>query len=64
MRKALTFLGILNDSDIDWLVTTGSKREVAPGQALVTEGVPIDSVFLVIDGRFSVTVSALAKWRS
>lgn len=59
MRKALTFLGILNDSDIDWLVTTGSKREVAPGHVLVSEGVPIDSVFLVIDGRFSVTVSAL-----
>ena len=34
MRKALTFLGILNDSDIDWLVTTGSKREVAPGHRM------------------------------
>ena len=59
MRKALTFLGILNDSDIDWLVHAGAKREVAPGGVLVSEGEPIDAVFLVIDGRFSVAVAAL-----
>ena len=59
MRKALTFLGILNDSDIDWLIASGAKREVPSGDMLVREGVAIDSVFLVLDGRFSVTVTAL-----
>ena len=61
MRKALFFLGILNDSDIDWLVKHGSRREVAEGAKLVEQGKQIDSVFLVIDGRFSVTVSGGAR---
>jgi len=59
MRKALYFLGILNDSDIDWLVAAGSRREVQSGAHLIDEGHPIDSVFLVIDGAFSVHSAAL-----
>lgn len=59
MRKALYFLGILNDSDIDWLVAAGSRREVGAGINLIDEGRPIDSVFLVIDGAFSVHSAAL-----
>lgn len=59
MRKALYFLGILNDSDIDWLVAAGSRREIAAGFNLIDEGRPIDSVFLVIDGSFSVHSAAL-----
>lgn len=59
MRKALYFLGILNDSDIDWLVTAGMRREVPAGVTIIDEGRPLDSVFLVINGAFSVCVAAL-----
>lgn len=59
MRKALYFLGILNDADIDWLVAAGSRREIAPGLTLIDEGKAIDSVFLVIDGAFAVRTRAL-----
>jgi bacteriocin-type transport-associated protein len=59
MRKALFFLGILNDADIDWLLANGVKREVPAGVSLVTEGKPIDSIFLVLDGRLTVSVAAL-----
>jgi CRP/FNR family transcriptional regulator, cyclic AMP receptor protein len=59
MRKALYFLGILDDSDIDWLIANGTKREVSPGTFLVEEGKPLDAVFLVIDGRLSVSAGAL-----
>jgi CRP/FNR family cyclic AMP-dependent transcriptional regulator len=38
MRKALYFLGILNDADIDWLVAAGSRREIAAGTTLIEEG--------------------------
>jgi CRP/FNR family cyclic AMP-dependent transcriptional regulator len=51
MRKSLYFLGILNDSDIDWLIAAGAN--------LIEEGVPADSVFLVIEGQFSVRTAAL-----
>jgi CRP/FNR family cyclic AMP-dependent transcriptional regulator len=61
MRKALYFLGILNDADIDWLVAAGSRREVAAGKVLIEEGRAIDSVFLVIDGAFSVRTRALGE---
>jgi CRP/FNR family transcriptional regulator, cyclic AMP receptor protein len=59
MRKALYFLGILNDSDIDWLVTAGMRQEVPSGVSIIDEGRPLDSLFLVISGAFSVTVAAL-----
>lgn len=59
MRKALYFLGCLNDSDIDWLIAAGHRREIAEGANLIDEGVPIDSVFLVIQGQFSVRIAAL-----
>ena len=59
MRKALYFLGILNDSDIDWLVSAGMRREVSAGVNIIDEGLPLDSVYLVITGAFSVRVAAL-----
>ena len=61
MRKALYFLGILNDSDIDWLIGAGHRREIAAGGAIIHEGRPLDSVYLVIDGAFSVRVQARAN---
>jgi CRP/FNR family cyclic AMP-dependent transcriptional regulator len=54
MRKALLLLGILNDSDLDWLIATGSKRVLSPGTVLIRQGAPIDEVFLVLDGMLSV----------
>ena len=59
MRRALYFLGILNDSDIDWLVRAGVRQEVDRGVKIIEEGQPLDSVFLVIEGAFSVQVAAL-----
>src|SRR6476620_8799964 len=50
MRKVLLFLGILDDSDVEWMIGVGSRREIAVGDALVQEGQQLDSVFLVIDG--------------
>jgi bacteriocin-type transport-associated protein len=61
MRKALFFLGTLNDSDIDWMVAVGQKREIRPGSVLIQEGKPIDSMFIVLDGHLSVTVAALSN---
>jgi CRP/FNR family transcriptional regulator, cyclic AMP receptor protein len=58
MRKALYFLGILNDSDIDWLVAAGNRREIDAGKTLIEEGRAIDSLYLVIDGAFSVRTAA------
>jgi CRP/FNR family cyclic AMP-dependent transcriptional regulator len=61
MRKALFFLGILDDSDIEWMMTAGVKLDVAPSQILISEGQRVDALFLVLDGKLSVTVGGTAN---
>jgi CRP-like cAMP-binding protein len=56
MRKVLLFFGILDDSDVEWMMTTGAPVEVAPASVVIHEGKAINSIFLVIDGSFQVTV--------
>lgn len=54
MRKALFLLGILNDSDLDWMIAVGAKREVPPATVLIHEGQPVDAVFVIIEGLLAV----------
>jgi CRP/FNR family transcriptional regulator, cyclic AMP receptor protein len=54
MRKALFLLGILDDSDLDWMISVGAKRDVSPGDVLIHEGRPIDAVFVIVDGLLAV----------
>jgi bacteriocin-type transport-associated protein len=58
MRKALFFLGILNDSDLDWMIAQGIKKDVPSGSTLIQEGQPVDSMFIVLDGRLAVSTSS------
>lgn len=57
MRKALLFLGILNDSDVDRMIAAGGKQVVPSGTLLIREGKPIESVYIVLDGSFAITTS-------
>jgi CRP-like cAMP-binding protein len=54
MRKALYILGILDDSDASWLATTGRARSIKAGTVIIQQGVPVDSVFILIDGQLQV----------
>src|SRR5207237_4180443 len=58
MRKALFFLGILNDSDLDWMIAIGRKSEIAAGSLLIEQGKPLDSMFIILDGLFAVSSAA------
>ena len=58
MRKALFFLGILNDADVEWMIATGVKQHLNPGEVLIQEGKAATSVFLVLDGALSVIARA------
>ena len=59
MRKALVFLGILDDKDLEWIIRSGERRDIPTGSVLVHEGKQIDSVFLLLDGLLSVTTGVL-----
>jgi CRP/FNR family cyclic AMP-dependent transcriptional regulator len=54
MRKALYILGILNDSDIDWLSQNGKNILLDPGKTIITQGKPVDTLFVVLDGELQV----------
>ena len=56
MRKVLYIFGLLTDADIDWIARAGVRRRVENGETLIEQGKPIDSIILVLEGRFSVIV--------
>jgi CRP-like cAMP-binding protein len=61
MRKVLFIFGVLNDSDIDWMARAGSRRGIRRQDVLIHEGVPIDSIVLLLQGRMSVNVSGIGE---
>jgi CRP-like cAMP-binding protein len=54
MRKALYILGILDDTDATWLATNGKARHLRAGTVIIQQGVPVESVFILIDGQLQV----------
>ena len=54
MRKALYIMGILDDSDVQWMSETGSRNIVPPGQILIRAGEMPTSLFILLEGRLSV----------
>lgn len=61
MKRVLFILGLLADTDIEWLVVAGKKRKVAPGEAIITEGVSVGSLFIVLDGKLAVIIQKDGK---
>jgi CRP/FNR family cyclic AMP-dependent transcriptional regulator len=59
MRKALQLLGMLDDVDIEWIATHGNKRSIKLGEILIQESSPIESLWVVLEGRFSVQIAGL-----
>lgn len=57
MRKSLILLGILNDEDVEWMVRSGTKLPVQPGEVIIREGKDLDSLFIVLGGKLTVSVS-------
>ncbi|MBX3233187.1 MAG: cyclic nucleotide-binding domain-containing protein [Labilithrix sp.] len=54
MRKVLFIFGQLSDADVDWLAKHGRKERVAKGAALITEGVPVERLYIVLEGELVV----------
>jgi CRP/FNR family cyclic AMP-dependent transcriptional regulator len=54
MRKALYLLGILDDSDIEWLSKSGDSRLLEGGSTIIVQGKPVDSLFIVLSGELQV----------
>lgn len=56
MKKVLYILGGFEDQDIEWIISNGVKERIASGTVLIEEGKPIEAMYIILDGSFSVTV--------
>ncbi len=54
MRKVLYILGQFSDEDVEWLIANGQRQNVGAGQTLIQRGVPLDSMFIVLEGLLGV----------
>ena len=57
MRKVLFILGQLSDDDVEWLGRVGVRQRLAKGDVLVEQARRIDAMYIVLDGRLSVSLA-------
>ncbi len=58
MRKGSFILGTLRDSDVLWMQSTGKTEQVPPGTVIIHEGTIFNSLYIVLVGTLSVSISA------
>ncbi len=55
MRKVLFLFGQLNDDDVEWMLTRRPPSgRCRPGEVLIRQGVPVDALFILLEGRLAV----------
>lgn len=47
----------LSNSDIDWMLKTGSREEIASGEVLIRQGEPVNALYILLDGALTVSIS-------
>jgi CRP-like cAMP-binding protein len=52
------FITELDDEDARWLDGAGERRRVRAGEEILTEGVPVQHLFVVIEGEFEALPAA------
>jgi len=56
MRKALYILADLDEADLAWLASAGTRRTIEPGATIISRGEPVTDFYIVLDGTLAVTV--------
>ena len=56
MERILFILGILEDEDVDWLVSAGQRQEISSQDVLIREETAGEAIYLILSGHFVVTV--------
>jgi CRP-like cAMP-binding protein len=55
MRKVLFIFGQLHDTDVDWIGRNGKRRRLPATTVLIREGVPVETLYIVLEGELAVT---------
>lgn len=56
MLEANIFLGVLQESDLEWLVANSKEHDLPPGTILIRRAEPVQYLYLIVNGAFDVTV--------
>jgi bacteriocin-type transport-associated protein len=56
-RDMLFVLGELNDSDIDWLIKSGTRQKITANTVLIDEQGSVDALYILLSGTMTVSVS-------
>ena len=56
MRRIFYILSLLSDDDVDWLISVGERLDISAGKPIITEGERIRAIYIILAGRFTVTV--------
>ncbi|GAB4374041.1 MAG: hypothetical protein Kow00121_17930 [Elainellaceae cyanobacterium] len=56
VKEALFVFGEMLDSDIDWLISTGTVKRLAANEVLAHAGRPVDSLHIILDGLLSISI--------
>lgn len=56
IKKTLLMIEELSAKDVEWMIATGSKKEIIANTTLIEEGKEIDALYIVLDGQFTVSV--------
>lgn len=54
MRKVLFLFGQLSDDDLEWMLKAGRKRSLQEGEVLIRQGVPVEDVYILLEGKLAV----------
>lgn len=54
MRKVLFLFGQLSDDDLEWMLKAGRKRSLQEGEVLIRQGVPVEDVYILLEGSLAV----------
>lgn len=47
----------LTNSDIDWILTTGTKKQIPGGTVLFYQGQAVQALYILLDGALTVGAS-------
>jgi bacteriocin-type transport-associated protein len=56
VKEALFVFSELRDSDIDWMISTGTVEKLSADKVLLQAGRPVDALHTVLDGQLAITI--------
>ena len=61
VKEYFSKVGLLSDRDLDWIVNIGMKKTIAKDDILIYQGVPINELYILLEGTLAVFVSFSAQ---